>query len=879
MVAGPGRAGGQPPDRLAQARTAVRLAAVDPEQARSLAGEILRAGPDGVAAAEAERALGMASRGEHDMAAAVTHLFRSIRLAERAGAVRTAAEVRISLALALAYQGRMATALSELDRAAGVLDEPGQARAELQRAAVRQLQGRLDEALRAYDRAYPVLSRAGDLAALAVLHNNRGLVLSRRGSLAAAEADLRRAVEFNRRLGQQRVAAEVAQNLGLVAARRGDFIGALAAFDEVDRFLAEAGTVDAVGLLDRSEALLAARLLVEARSTAERALAELDKRRLLAYLAEIRLVLAQIALLDGRPADARELAGASAAAFGRQGRPIYRVWAEAVGVRAAWDAGQSTRQLLDTACRLARRLHAAGWTMTALDTQLVAGQIALALGNRRRARTQLAPLAGRRGREPAVVRSRIFHARALLHLADGDERRAETALRAGMSAVEAHRNTMGGTELQSSVSAHASDLARLGIERALSAQDPARTLRWAERWRAGVLGLRQVRPPAEHELAAALAELRQITHAQHEAEGPAAARLLRRQAAMERTVQRLARHSIAAQRYQASPPTAMALRDALADRALVELVESAGELHAVVLTGRRQTLHHLGPARDADRSTRMLGFWLRRLLTGFGSQPSLSTAAQYARLEADRLDRLLLRPLASRIGDRPVVIAPTTVLHAVPWAVLPSCAGRPVSVAPSATWWCRAAQAPGAAIPRRVVLVAGPDLPEGDSEVADLRRLHTKATCLTGEAGTVDAVTAALNGADLAHIAAHGTFRSDHPLLSSLQLADGPLTVYDLERLPRAPRLIVLASCSAGLSTVRPGDELMGLAAALLAQGTVAVTAPLFPIPDNTTRPAMLAVHRALLKGASLPEALASITAPGHPDRLPAAAFICLGAG
>jgi CHAT domain-containing protein len=129
-------------------------------------------------------------------------------------------------------------------------------------------------------------------------------------------------------------------------------------------------------------------------------------------------------------------------------------------------------------------------------------------------------------------------------------------------------------------------------------------------------------------------------------------------------------------------------------------------------------------------------------------------------------------------------------------------------------------------------------------------------------------------------VAAHGTFRYDQPLLSALLLADGPLTVYDLERLHQAPRCMVLACCDAGVSEVRPGDELMGLTAALLAQGTVALIAPLLPIEDAATRPTMLALHRALRAGATPAAALAAAAAPGTGlDRFTAAAFACLGAG
>ncbi|MFL6130840.1 MAG: CHAT domain-containing protein, partial [Mycobacteriales bacterium] len=841
-------------DMLGTARDAVRSAATQPARARALAAEVLRVAQGGMPAAEAERALGMAARQEQDVAAAVSHLSRSIRLAERAGADTMAAEVRISLALALAYEGRMAAALATLDRAASVLTGPLLARVELQRGAVWQMQGRVDAAIAAFDQALPLLAQAGDLTALAVLHNNRGLVRSRRGQLAGAEADLRRAVELHRQLGQDRDATETAQNVGLLAARRGDVVAALEAFDDVDRLLAESGTTDAVGLLDRSEALLAARLLEEARTTGERALAELERRNVHAYLAEIRLILAQVALLDGRPKEARTLAEAAAASFRRQRRPVYRAWAEAAAVRAAWQAGDRSPTLVAASARLAPRLEAAGWTMAALDARLVAGQIALALGNVAQARRQLAPLADRRGGDPAEVRSRVFHARALLHLAAGDRRRAEAALAVGMAAIERHRAAMGGTELRVGASAQAADLARLGVSLALSTDDPWRVLRWAERWRAGVLGLRPVRPPAEEQLAAALAELRQTVHAQQDAQGAAPTALLRRQATLERTVRRLARQGRVSDPYRAGRPTAAGISRALGERALVEYVESGGDLHAVVVTRRRRSLHRLGPIAPADRSATMVRFWLRRVLARFGSAASAAIAAEQVFAEADRLDRLLLGPLADRLHGRELVIAPTTVAHAVPWSLLSTCAGRSVSVAPSAAWWVRAAErasARAAALPPgRVVLVAGPGLPEGAAEVADLSRLYPSALTLSGAEATVDAVAAALDGADLAHIAAHGRFRTDQPLLSSLRLADGPLTVYDLERLTRAPRLIVLASCSAALAEIRPGDELMGLAAALLAQGTTAVVAPLLPVPDSATRPVVLAVHRALRQGA-----------------------------
>ena len=53
---------------------------------------------------------------------------------------------------------------------------------------------------------------------------------------------------------------------------------------------------------------------------------------------------------------------------------------------------------------------------------------------------------------------------------------------------------------------------------------------------------------------------------------------------------------------------------------------------------------------------------------------------------------------------------------------------------------------------------------------------------------TAARVLDAIDGARVVHFAAHGTFRADSPLFSALRLDDGPLTVYDLERLYRGAR-------------------------------------------------------------------------------------------
>ena len=147
----------------------------------------------------------------------------------------------------------------------------------------------------------------------------------------------------------------------------------------------------------------------------------------------------------------------------------------------------------------------------------------------------------------------------------------------------------------------------------------------------------------------------------------------------------------------------------------------------------------------------------------------------------ERLEQTLFGDAARLFPDGPVVVVPTARLHGVPWALLPSLADRPFTVTPSAAQWVRAADA--APTTHKVALLAGPGLGTGGAEVPILARRRPDAVHLAGEDATVEAALHALDGARLAHVAAHGRFRADSPLFSSLELADGPLTVHDLERL------------------------------------------------------------------------------------------------
>lgn len=896
----------EPADRPRAAELAAKavvLAPGDPARAAALAtraGELARQEGDRRAAALAEHALGLAARARDDLDDAVRHLRRAAGLAETAGDAGLGAQVRVSLSGTLALLGRWAAALAQADRAAAHLGEGDLAVLQAQRAFLLGARGRLGEALDGYRRVIPVFRRTGDRFREARALANAAVIQAHSGALASAQVDLARAERLFDELGLERETADVRQNLGWVAARRGDMPEALTWFDRADESFARLGVVDAAALQDRCEALLSAHLLDEARRAAERAVAELDRRGMRPRLAEARLVLAEAALLQGELDVAADQAGRARRAFAAQGAPARSALARLVTLRVARRQGRRSAALLAAARSTAAALHAGGYAVPALDARIIAAQMALDLHRVEVAEEELAEARRARDHGPADRRSRAWHAEALLRLARGDRRGAEAALRAGLRVLDAGRAALGATELRAHASGHGADLAGLGLRLALDAHSPGRTLAWAERWRSASLAAPPARPPDDPLLAADLAELRQVTAEAEQAAlgGRPLARLAARQAALERAVRDRCRRSPGAAPGPAAPgpPGPRQLRPLLGRSVLVEMVQCDGRLGAVVVTARSARLHDLGPSGAVADEVAAVHFALRRLAFARGTPRSLAAAGAALAHGAGRLDRLLLAPLAALgdlgDGDRPLVVVPTGALQAVPWSVLPSCAGRPVTVAPSAALWRRAAAGGGPAAPPPTgpppagppVLVAGPGLACADDEVDALAGLYPKARRLTGAGASVAAVTAALDGAGLAHVAAHGRFRADNPLFSSLRLADGPLTVYELERLGAPPRVLVLSACDSAVADVRPGDELMGLGAAVLGLGTATLVASLLPVSDAAARPLMVALHSGLRAGlapaAALARAQAGAAAGGDPEAVAAAAaFVCLGAG
>ncbi|MEV8632226.1 CHAT domain-containing tetratricopeptide repeat protein [Streptosporangium sp. NPDC051023] len=305
------------------------------------------------------------------------------------------------------------------------------------------------------------------------------------------------------------------------------------------------------------------------------------------------------------------------------------------------------------------------------------------------------------------------------------------------------------------------------------------------------------------------------------------------------------------------------LRAALGDAILVEFARNGEELVAVAVAPERVVLRRLGSFSAVAEATVRLRYGLRRAHLRDGRACGVAG-------EAAVLGRLLFGPLLGVLRDRALVVVPTGALHTLPWPVLPMNTGRQVSVASGAAAWLAGRRA-RAVRTGRVVAVAGPGLRCAEAEADMVGDLHPGTERI---AARRPAVLAALERAEVAHLAAHGTFCPRSPLLSGIDLDDGRLMAYDLLRLRTPPRLVVLSACEAGMAHAPADGAPLGLAGAFLSLGTQCVVASLVPVRDEETLALMTVFHELLAAGHSPAQALATASA-----RTAVAGFVCFGYG
>ncbi|MEU7912069.1 CHAT domain-containing protein [Microbispora bryophytorum] len=904
-------------DLLDRAEAAVRLSATDPRLALGEARAVLdlAAGAYGEAASVALRATALAARELGDLELAGERLEEAIAAAGH-GFPRRVAQARMSLVTVRAQLGDPEGGLRLADLAERDLTGADLARLGVQRSVALILLGRHEEAVRHCDRAIGLLDddplfRAGGLL-------NRGLAHTYLEQYGEAEADLAECARAARAAGLDHVAMLAEGNLPFVAARRGDIAAAFARYRAAEAALFGYPERLAVMRTDFAEVLVAARLPGEARTLLEQAVPELVAAGAQAALPGARLLLAQAALLAGDAPLAETTARTALAELDAQGRAAWLPLAREVVLRArlaetptppaahARDATPQTQsggtrdatpqtqsggirdataqtqsggrrsaagaeRLVTDLVACADDLAACGWPGASAALRLTAAAAAVRLGAITPALPHLDRVATTATRP--LVR---WHAVAMRHRLDGDLDRALAAAARGIDAVhtpgggaqsdgaqsdgaqsddagprdrdpardaarDAHRDrpqdTARNAELRVHAARPAEDLAAFGLEialdRARRTGDARTVLVWAERWRAVVRG----------------------------AAAPASAL-----------------HGV--------PPAGSGL--------LVELVRRGDDLFAVTASAKGCALRALGSYQAAVETTVRIRYGLRRRALQDALRDPRRDAPRDARHDAGDLpgvaDEGIARELSAldhallsgpgtltSAGARPggpVTIVPTGALCTLPWPLLPSLRGRPVSVAADAAAWLAPRPHP-AGVPL-VLSLAGPGLDHAAAEADVVAAAHARARRV---AATRAEALGALERADVLHIAAHGMFSPRGPMLSQITLDDGPLMAYDLLAARRIPRLVVLSACDAGMAHAPVDGAALGLAGAFLdgaaRNGDAAcVVAGVVPVRDDEALTLMTVFHTLLAEGRSPAEALAQAS-----EKTAVPGFVCFGAG
>lgn len=784
--------------------------------------------------------------------------------------------VETTLGIVVAWRGDGERGLAILDGAVGRLDGVARARAVGQRGTVLNRLGRRAEAMEAFETALGLLPDDDHFKSLVL--NNRAILLIEDGRAAAGVADLERAVELRRRLDQASALAEATHNLGWASHLVGDLAGALTHFDRAESMFSELGSPMGEPLRDRARALLDAGLIHEATSYARRASELLSAGEMEVPLAESLVVLARTQLLAG---DGEAAAGSARRAldmFRSQGRPGWAATAEMLLLQISDREADRSRPVdVDRLRRLIERLDDGGLSEEAADARLIAGRRALGGAHDETARRWLDEVGGSGGFQARVRRC---VARALLARSAGDHAAAGRSAAAGLAALDRWRSTMATVEMRTALSVHATDLSEVGVGHAVATGRPRPIFEWVERSRAASLRQVPVRPPDDPGLVDELAELRlaQGRLERAERDGSVPDGLRRRVTNAEEAVRRRIRRT-PTDGTRRPPIGAAETLERLGTATLTQLSVVDGRLLAVTLGDGRARLVELGQVGPVLDLARRSSLRLRSAADPHRSEASRVAATRSILSDVDELWDALGPAMG---GDGPLVVVPPADLAAFPWGLLQALRERPLVVAPSATIWA-AASDPAPSPRGDVVAVAGPDLDLAAREIDVVSRSHPMVSDLQGEAATCAAVLAALGAAHLAHVVCHGRFRLDSPMFSTLEMADGGLSLYELERSERMPATLVLSACDLGMARSERGDESLGVATGLLSAGASTVVVNPAAVPDSSaTAEFMMHLHQELSAGGGPAESTAAARSRldlHDPEHMAVAAFVPIGAG
>ncbi|WP_127474009.1 CHAT domain-containing protein [Microbacterium sulfonylureivorans] len=720
-----------------------------------------------------------------------------------------------------------------------------------QLGAIANYGGRLDEAERWLTRA--IESLAEDPVPAARTRVNRSLVRMQQRRLGDAADDLERA---STTFADHDLATDEAQarhNLGYTSLLAGDLVGALREMLAARPVAASTPVNAAITDVDRAEVLRDAGLTTEAEQILARAATVFGSHRMPQSRAEAEFHLAR-SLLSHDSSRASRVALSASRRFRAVGNDAWAARADAVRLRAML-GGLRVEQAGSSRRRMPTPAEVDG-VADELISRGFRGEAAALRMSEALARARRGEDAGRDIRVPSSAPMEVQLLAAELRSARAAAANRGAAARRhaakGLDVLAGWQRTFGSLDLQTSVAMHGGNLIFAGLDSAVRSGRPDVVFEWSERARHLSQQVVPLRPPPDPALAEELAELRMLR-----AENPGGDWLsVPRAAALRERARERQWSSTGAVDGEERIDLERLRGELTDDTALIAYVYSGSALVALVCTLERTVV--VPVASDAA---------VRRLLTGLRADLDMSASIRTPPM-ADIVRRGLddrLRALSEALLDGPAAIAGTRrlvlttpgLLNSIPWAMLPAMRGRVFTLAVSATRWAHLR--PHGAFPSETAgFAVGPRVARGEEEVETAAESWGGSVVLQGDAASVDRVTELASRVDVLHVAAHGRHAVDNPLFSGLELADGALFGYDIDLMPEVPDTVVLSACEVGRSSVRWGEEAIGMTRIWLHAGTRCVVAAPVIVADDVACELLGAMHEGLAAGRAPSEALAA---------------------
>jgi CHAT domain-containing protein/predicted negative regulator of RcsB-dependent stress response len=320
-----------------------------------------------------------------------------------------------------------------------------------------------------------------------------------------------------------------------------------------------------------------------------------------------------------------------------------------------------------------------------------------------------------------------------------------------------------------------------------------------------------------------------------------------------------------------------------ADTTLVEYFVTGTRTLAFIITRNRLEAVALNvPQKDLENKIRV-----------FGSN-RLSTVKNLQALHKD-----LIAPLKNHLTTRTIGIVPHGQLHYLPFAALTEDGKRyliddhPLFTLPNASVLRFLPQKRKPKTGTVLALAnrkarALPSATSLEKQVEEIASMYSTKP-LTGNDATESALRSKAGQAEILHIAAHGEYKPDTPLFSTIYLSedtanDGQLEVHEIYGLDlrKVTNLVVLSACQLQEGKLGAGDEVMAMNRAFMFAGTPSVIASLWQVLDEPTTLLMVRFYTHLKKGMGKAEALQQaqievrqIPKYRHPDHW--AAFVLTG--